>query len=314
MPPASSAPRWRAGYALGATRLHALVRPAKAGRLAALGCELVQGDLAESYVVQAHLEQVDALVHAAGVYRVGVAPADRQPMWAANVDGTESVLAAAKARGVGKVVYVSSVIVLGNTCGDIVHETHTSMREFTSYYEETKHRAHEVARRFAAAGLPCVTVLPGAVYGPGDPSQVGDVVERFRLHRLPMMPFPDLGLTFVHRDDVAAGVLLALDAGRPGAEYILGGEIATMRDVVETVARLTGRTAPTRRLPTGVLKAIAPVAPVLGRLTGLPRNVREIVSSSDRVTFWVTDRKARRELGYSPRSLEDGLRDTSAGR
>jgi dihydroflavonol-4-reductase len=143
---------------------------------------------------------------------------------------------------------------------------------------------------------------------------VGDVVERFLSHRLPMMPFPDLGLTFVHRDDVAAGVLLALDAGRPGAEYILGGEIATMRDVVETVARLTGRTAPTRRLPTGVLKAVAPVAPVLGRLTGLPRIVREIVSSSDRVTFWVTDRKARRELGYSPRSLEDGMRDTYAGR
>jgi nucleoside-diphosphate-sugar epimerase len=63
-----------------------------------------------------------------------------------------------------------------------------------------------------------------------------------------------------------------------------------------------------------VLKAVAPVAPVLGRLIGLPRNVREIVSSADGVTFWADDGKARSELGYAPRSLADGLRDTYAGR
>jgi nucleoside-diphosphate-sugar epimerase len=291
--------------------VRALVRdPARADRLADIGCDLTQGDLSDQYLIRAGLEQSDALIHTAAVYEVGITPGRRQQMWQANVAGTETVLGAAVEAGVRKVVYVSTVGALGNTDGEVVDETHRNAGRYTSYYEETKHRAHEVARRLIEQGLPAVIVMPGAVYGPGDTSQIGNVIHQFLSRRLPVIPFPDFGVNAVHRDDVAAGILLALDKGSPGDEYVLGGEITTMRGLIETVARVTGRTPPKRELPTPLVRALAPAGRVLGPLLGFPPNLRELVSSSDKVTFWASDERARRELGYSPRGLEEGIRQT----
>jgi len=291
--------------------VRALVRdPSRADRLADLGCDLVQGELSDQYLIRSALEQSDALIHTAAVYEVGIRPSRRQAMWQANVAGTETVLGAALEAGARKVVYVSTVGALGNTGGQVVDETHQNAGHYTSYYEETKHRAHEVARRMIAQGLPAVIVMPGAVYGPGDASQIGNVVHQFLSRRLPVIPFPDFGVNAVHRDDVATGILLALDKGSPGDEYVLGGEITTMRGLIETVARVTGRTPPKRELPTGLVKAVAPAGRLIGPLLGFPANLRELVSSSDNVTFWASDERARRELGYSPRSLEEGIRQT----
>lgn len=295
--------------------VHALVRdPARAERLADLGCDLVQGDLSDQYLIRSGLEHVDALIHGAGHYEVGIPPSRRQAMWQTNVAGTETVLTAALEAGTPKVVYLSTVAALGNTNGQVVDETHRNSGAYTSYYEETKHRAHEVARRLIDKGLPAVVVLPGSTYGPGDHSQIGNLVHQFLSRRLPVLPFPDLGLNLVHRDDVAAGVLLALDKGSPGDEYVLGGEINTFGGLIEAVARITGRTPPKRELPTGLVKAVAPAGRLIGPLLGFPRNLREVVSSSAGVTFWATDERARRELGYVPRSLEEGLRQTYGGR
>jgi dihydroflavonol-4-reductase len=288
-----------------------LVRdPARADRLADLGCSLIQGDLSDQYLIRTALEQSDALIHTAAHYEVGINPSRRQAMWQANVAGTETVLGAALEAGTRKAVYVSTAGALGNTGGQVVDETHRNEGRYTSYYEETKHRAHEVARRLIGQGLPAVIVLPGAVYGPGDTSQIGNVVHQFLSRRLPVIPFPDFGITAVHRDDVASGILLALDKGSPGDEYVLGGEITTLRALIETVARVTGRTPPKRELPTGLIKAVAPAGRLIGPLLGFPPNLRELVSSSDNVTFWASDERARRELGYSSRSLEEGIRQT----
>lgn len=295
--------------------VHALVRePARAERLSDLGCDVIQGELSDQYLIRSGLEHSDALIHTAAVYEIGIRPSRRQEMWQANVAGTETVLGAALEVGTRKVVYVSTIGALGNTGGEVVDESHRNAGRYTSYYEETKHRAHEVARRLVEQGLPAVIVLPGAVYGPGDTSQIGNVVHQFLSRRLPVLPFPDLGINAVHRDDVATGILLALDKASPGDEYVLGGEITTMRGLIETVARVTGRTPPKRALPTGLVKAVAPAGRLIGPLLGFPPNLRELVSSSDRVTFWASDERARRELGYSPRSLEEGIRQTYGGR
>jgi nucleoside-diphosphate-sugar epimerase len=109
---------------------------------------------------------------------------------------------------------------------------------------------------------------------------------------------------------VAEGVLLALDKGEIGESYVLGGQVATMKDLVETTAKVADRKPPKREMPTGILKAVAPAGPVIGKLMGFPPNFRELISASDGVTYWAKDDKARRELGYSPRDLETGLRET----
>jgi len=297
--------------------VRALVRtPAKATALAALGCELVPGDLSDEAALTEACRGVDAVVHGAALYEVGV-PADRRAaMVDVNVGGTERVLGAALAAGVRRAVYISTVAVFGDTHGHVADEgwVRPDDGSYTSVYEETKLLAHRRAHEMAARGLPLVTVQPGVVYGPGDTSSVGDLLDRFLAGRLPVLPFPDLGVTPVHRDDVAAGVLLALDQGVPGECYVLAGEPVRMRELVAELAEVSGRRPPRLMLPTVLVRAAAPLGRVVGPLLGFPPNLHEVLSSSDGVTFWATAKKARDELGWTSRPLADGLRQLAAAR
>ena len=292
----------------------ALVRsPDKALELERVGVELVQGDLTDTDAIRRGLDGVDAAVHGAAIYKVGIPKSEHEHMYDTNVRGTERVLDAGVEAGVPKIVYVSTVNVFGNTHGDVVdegYERSTSGNGFLSYYDETKYKAHQVARDRIAKGAPIVIVQPGGVYGPKDHSEIGNMIGQFRSGRMPMVPFPNLGFNLVHVDDVAAGTTLALDKGEAGQAYVLGGEISTMRGMLEKVAQIDGKKPPGRALPTGLIKAIAPAGPVVGKLMGLPPNVKELISASEDVTYWATDKKARERLGYAPRDLETGLRQT----
>jgi nucleoside-diphosphate-sugar epimerase len=289
-----------------------LVRsPEKAAALAELGCDLVAGDLADERAIRKGMEGCDAVIHAAAVYEVGIPPSERVAMREANVGGTERVLDAALELKIAKVVYVSTVGVFGNTHGRIVDESYEHpAQDFTSAYEETKWEAHQVAKRLIGDGLPCVIVQPGGVYGPGDTSQVADLLEQFFAGKLPLLPFPELGICMTHVEDIAGGILLALDKAEAGETYVISGPATTMREAVETVARLSGRKAPRRSLPTVLMKMMIPFGPVVGKVMGQPPNLRELISSADGVTFWASYEKAQRELGYSPRGMEEGLRQT----
>jgi nucleoside-diphosphate-sugar epimerase len=296
--------------------VRALVRtPAKAAGLEALGCELVVGDLSDEEALRTAMAGVDAVVHAAAVYEIGVAPARREALVDANVRGTERVLGAALAAGVRKAVYVSTVAVFGNTGGQVADETweRPAGLGFTSVYEQTKVEAHARAQQIGARGLPLVTVQPGVVYGPGDTSEVGGLFDRLLKGRLPLLPFPDLGVTPVHRDDVAAGILLALDKGSSGASYVLAGEPTRMRDLMAELAAVAGRRPPRAALPTALVRAMAPFGRVVGPLLGFPPNMRELIASSDGVTFWARSDKAHDELGWTPRPLAEGLATVAAG-
>jgi nucleoside-diphosphate-sugar epimerase len=290
--------------------VRALVRtPAKATALSDLGCELVEGDLSDEEALRTALKGVDAVVHGAAVYEVGVAPTRREALIDANVRGTERVLGAALAAGVRKAVYVSTVAVFGNTKGEVADEdwVRPAGLGYTSVYEQTKVQAHERAQELCAKGLPLVTVQPGVVYGPGDTSEVGGLFDRLLSGKLPLLPFPDLGVTPVHRDDVAAGILLALDKGANASSYVLAGEPTRMRDLMAELARVSGKRAPRGSLPTVVIKGIAPFGRLVGPMLGFPPNIRELVASSDGVTFWARSDKAQRELGWMYRPLADGL-------
>jgi dihydroflavonol-4-reductase len=119
-------------------------------------------------------------------------------------------------------------------------------------------------------------------------------------------------MNLVYVDDVAEGVLLALDKGEIGESYVLGGQITTMREIIETLASVSGRKAPKRAMPTPVLRALTPIGPVIGKVMNQGPNLSELIDSADGVTFWAKHDKAMAELGYSPRGLEQGLRDTLA--
>lgn len=286
--------------------------PEKAAPLRELGCEIVEGDLADKEAIKRGLEGVDAAIHGAAIYKVGIPKSDRPGMWKANVEGTEAVLDAAIEAGVPKIVYVSTVNVFGNTDGKVVDESYERDESdgFVSYYDETKYRSHQIAKDRIAKGAPIVIVQPGGVYGPDDHSEVGQMVEDASRGKLRMKAFPDTGLNLVHVEDVADGVLLALDRGQAGEAYVLGGEITTLGDAIDKASDISGQKRTKLTLPPLLAKLSAPLGPVVGPLMGFPPNLKEAISASHGVTYLAKDDKARRELGYSPRDLDTGLRQT----
>jgi dihydroflavonol-4-reductase len=290
----------------------ALVRdPSRAADLADQGVELVEGDLTSADAIRRGVEGADGVFHIAAVYKVGIPKKDHEAMYDANVRGTERILDAAEAAGVGRILYVSTGNVFGDTKGAVVDETYRRdlSQGFLSYYDETKFRSHEIVRERIAQGAPIVIVQPGVVYGPGDHSEVGNLIDQLRTGKLRMRMFPDARYNFVFVDDVADGILLAHDKGQAGEAYLLGGEVASMDDLYEKTAAVLGKKPPRMALPVAMAKASSPLGPVIGPLMGFPPNMKELVKTSD-VTITFTDEKARRELGYQGRPMDEGLPHT----
>jgi dihydroflavonol-4-reductase len=289
----------------------ALVRtPSKATELARIGCDLVEGDLADTSTLRTGMAGCDSVFHIAAAYKVGIWQDECEQMHAANVDGTRNVMQAAVDAGASRILYVSTIGYYGNTRGEVVDETFIRRdKDWLTCYDETKYLAHEVVDEFSATGAPVVIAHPGGVYGPDDPSDLGVMLDRVRKGWLKVMVMPNVGFNFLHVDDASDGILLVHDKGRIGETYNLGGEITTLGELIKTVAELSGRKPPTREIPIGVIKASVGPWRVLGPLMGFPPNLRELIKASDGVTYWATDDKARRELGYTPRGLAAGLRE-----
>jgi dihydroflavonol-4-reductase len=285
--------------------------PAKASSLLDLGVVVVEGDLGDEDALRRGVEGCDAVFHIAADYRVGIPAREREGMWDANVRGTERVLDAAAAAGVARIVYVSTGNVFGDTKGKVVDESYQRdvSEGFLSTYDETKYRSHEIVRERIAQGAPIVIVQPGVVYGPGDHSEVGNLIDQLRTGKLKMRMFPDSRWNFVFVDDVADGIVLAHDKGQVGESYLLGGEVGSMDDLYTKTAATLGKKPPRMAMPVAMAKASAPLGPVIGPIMGFPPNMKELVRTSN-VTITFTDDKARRELGYSGRPLEAGLRET----
>jgi dihydroflavonol-4-reductase len=281
-------------------------------RAAGLDAELVEGDLGDADAIRRGVEGCQAVFHIAADYRVGMDKSKRESMRDSNVRGTERVLDAAMEAGVDRIVYVSTINIFGNTNGRTVDESYRRDEAdgFVSTYDETKYRAHRIAEERAAQGAPIVIVQPGAVYGPGDHALVGQMIEQASTGKMPAKAFPELGLNMVYVDDVAEGILLAHDKGKPGEAYVLGGEITTQGELIDKAAAIGGQKPPRMKVPPVMLKAMIPVGRWVGPAMGLPPNFREMISAAHNVTYWARDDKAREELGYSPRDLETGLRET----
>jgi len=286
-----------------------------AGRLTRLGAVPLRGDINDAGLLGVAMAGAEVVYHIAGDYRVGIKELEHEAMFRVNVDGTICVLDAAVSAAASRIVYISTVTVFGNTHGEIVDETYERPdRDFLSYYDATKYMAHRVALARAAAGAPLVIVQPGAVYGPGDHSDLGEQIDQAARGKYRLRAFPELGFTMSYVDDVADGVVLAETKGRPGEAYVLGGEVTRLGTILDAVADLTGHKRARWRVPPSVFRAASPLGSVVGRWAGTGPNLHEIIRASEDATYWATSAKAERELGYAPRGLDQGLRDLLAAR
>ncbi len=286
----------------------ALVRsPDKATVLAALGVELHTGDITDRDSLRAPMTGVDGVFHVAAWYKIGV----RDPLAERiNVDGTRHVLETMCELGVAKGVYASTVAVLGNTRGELVDETYFSPGPFLSEYDRTKWKAHyEVAVPMARDGLPLVIAMPGLVYGPGDTSAVHTSLVQLLRGRLPVTPS---GSTYCwgYVEDTARGLIQAMEAGRPGESYLLTGPRHSFDEAFDLAARLAGKRAPFLHPGPTIMRMAASVTRGLERLDLHGPYSAEALRLLAGTTWIARNDKARQELGFSPRSLEDGLRPT----
>ena len=296
----------------GGHEVRAVVRdPAKAQELSAAGVTLYPGDVTDRKSLQGPMTGADGVFHLAALYKLGsrnVRTAEH-----VNVTGTRYVLETMRDLGVARGVYTSTLAVFSDTHGRLVDETyrHRPADGFLSEYDRTKWRAHyEVAEPLVRVGLPLVTVMPGVVYGPGDSSAIGALFQQYLQRRLFVIP-AGTSYSWAFVDDVVTGHLLAMERGRAGEDYIIGGPVHTLEDTFRVAERVTGIPAPRARLPPALLRRAAGLVGRLETFFALPdAYTAEGLRSSAGVSYIGTNEKARREFGYSPRSLEEGLKET----
>jgi dihydroflavonol-4-reductase len=292
-----------------------LVRPGSDRRnIDGLDVDVATGDLADRDSLERAAKGCAALFHVAADYRLWTR--DPQGMFATNVDGTRDVLRAAAEAGATRVVYTSSVAVLGlRATGDPAdEETPVAFADMIGPYKQSKFRAEaEVRRLVADEGIPVVFVNPAMPVGPGDvkPTPTGRMIVEAASGRVPA--YVDSGLNVVHVDDVATGHLLAFERGEVGERYVIGGDDMSLRDILCSVTAAAGRQPPRLRLPHGAVLPVAYAAEAWSRLIG----GREPFVTVDgvrmaRKRMYYSSAKARRTLGYNPGPALGALSDAVA--
>jgi dihydroflavonol-4-reductase len=289
--------------------VRALMR-AGANRLniARLNCEPVIGDMRDADSMTAAMKGARYLFHVAADYRLWAR--DPGEIEHNNLQGARATMQAALKTGVERVVYTSSVAALkpGNAAVDETSR-HTLDTVIGAYKRSKLVAEREVERLVRHENLPAVLVAPSTPIGPRDikPTPTGRIIVEAAAGRMPA--FVDTGLNLVHVDDVAEGHLAALDRGRIGENYILGGHDVMLRDMLGDIAFLSGRKPPTMRLPRAPLFPLAWGAEALAHLTGREPFLTADALRMSRHRMFFSSAKAEAELGYRARPYREGLRD-----
>lgn len=295
--------------------LRLLVRPTSDLRnLEGLNADRVIGDLRDPATLEKVLSGCDALFHVAADYRLWVRDPDE--MYRSNVEGTRSLLDAARKQGVRRIVYTSSVATMGFTSGlasnqGIVadEQSPVGIKDMIGHYKRSKFMAEQVALKAARSGADVVVVNPTTPIGERDikPTPSGRIIVDFLKRKFPA--YVETGLNLVDATECARGHVQALEKGRAGERYILGGENLTLKQILDRLAAITGLKAPTVKLPyffalaTGVVDEM-----VTGRLLGRePRATIDAVRMGRKMMF-VSSAKAERELGWRTVPVEGALR------
>jgi dihydroflavonol-4-reductase len=290
--------------------VRALVRPRSNTRmLDGLPVERVGGDLGDVAVLAQVMTGCDWVFHVAALYAYWGYTWDEFQQ--TNVEGTRRVMEVAQRSGVKRVVHTSSIATLGipddGSPGD--EETPVTLDDMIGYYKRSKFLAEEVVREFARDGLPVVIVNPAAPVGVGDhkPTQTGKMILNYLNGKMPA--YVDTGLTIVDVDDVAEGHLLAIEKGKVGERYILGGDNLSLKQVLDILAEISARPPVKMKIPRLVAMAWAYVDTTLARLN--PRHVPVATPEAVRVSSkreYFSSAKAIRELGFRYIPAREALR------
>lgn len=280
--------------------------------LEGLDADIAHGDLLDPVSVRRATKGARYVFHVAADYRLWAR--DPEEIVRNNREGTRAVMEAALAEGVEKVVYTSSVAALKPLGDSPADETSRHSEESAiGAYKRSKVVAERlVEQMIAERGLPATIVCPSTPIGPRDvkPTPTGRIIVEAANGRMPA--FVDTGLNLVHVDDVAAGHLLALERGKTGEAYILGGEDVSLKTMLEGIARLTGRKAPSLRLPRAPLYPLAFAAEGFARLTGREPFLTADALRMSKYRMFFSSAKAKHDLGYRTRPWAQALADALA--
>lgn len=294
--------------------VRALVRAtSKAEGLQELGVATFVGDLGDRYSMREGMSGADWVIHAAADLDFG-APEER--MRKVNVEGSDNVASLAFKLGVGRFLSVSSIAFFGGSPEDGTPATETTpvRQPFPSLYSVTKHSGELAVREWGKKGLRINTVYPSLVYGPpGKKSGSNYFLRQMIKGRIPAVVGGDRKVSWIHLDDVVEGMTAILDERRkaaPGRDYLLAGDITTVRSLIDRVSRLGGVRPPRLSLPVGVARVGLALSAPLFRLRGHkpPVPPEQLESLSRHWAF--DDTRARTELGWRPRTLDEGLPPT----
>jgi len=274
--------------------------------------DLAYGDITDQAALTQAMAGVDWVFHTAAYVELGVV--DDKRMARVNVDGTRAVLTAAQEAGVSRLLYCSTIGVYGDTQGQVIDETFERQQTgFSSAYDRTKYQAQQLVDQAAAEGLHTVSVMPSGIFGPDDP-HFGPVLDAFRRKKLKVWAGGDRITGIVHVDDLVDGMLLAIEQGPPGAHFILSADELTTREMFEQLSRLTGVPTPAE-VPPAVVRVAGNLLDPVGRLLNWQPPI-----SKERVHY-IYDRcvrvdgsKAKRVLGWAPRSVQSTLQDCVSAR
>lgn len=269
--------------------------------------EKVYGDLRDPASMVRAVAGVDRVFHVAADYRLGAARP--QEIYDSNVTGTRNLLEAAGRVGVQRIVVTSSVATIAVERGSALpnEATEATVEEMIGHYKRSKLLAEKEALKAANQGVPVVVVNPTTPVGPGDwkPTPTGQVIVDFLNGRIPA--YVETGLNWVPVEDVAFGHWIAAERGRVGERYILGGRNMMLKEVLDTLARISGRPSPRLRLPHSIAMAAGYADQVFSRmLNRQPRIPLEGVRMA-RHKMFVDSSKAAAELGFNAGPVEAAL-------
>ena len=293
-------------------KVKALVRKSSVlDNLKNLDVEIVQGDLKDRDSLKKCLKDCKYLFHVAADYRLwGPKP---EEIYENNVLGTENLMEEALNSEIEKIVYTSSVAVLGKPInGDIANEkTPVNVSQMIGHYKKSKFLAEEkVKELYKTSKLPVVIVNPAAPVGPRDikPTPTGKMVLDAAMKKIPA--YLDTGLNIVHVDDVAKGHMQAFNKGKLGERYILGGENLTLKEMLEIISILCGNKPPKIRLPRKPLYPIGYVFEIFARLFNIknPMLTVDMIRMAEKKMFFSSE-KAKKELNYKYKSAKNALKD-----
>lgn len=292
--------------------IHALCRDINTPALQHHNIKIFKGDIENIASIQTAMQGCEQAYHLAAYARVW--SKDKTIYKRLNEDGTKNVLDAAVATGVQKVVCTSTAGVLGPSGKSPVKESDARIGEPFTEYEITKTKAEEICKIYAANGLPVTMVNPPRIYGEGiitESNAVTRLVKFFMEGKWRIVPGDGKRTgSYVHVDDVVNGHILAMQKGRSGERYILGGENVSYNDFFDLLKELTGKHIHLFKIPVGLMMTAGFALETWTVITGKPPLLTRSWIKKYYYDWSLSSEKAIRELGYSYRDLKTGLTET----